>query len=164
MSTRCNILLTRDTRDCGEAPENDPEIWLYHHSDGYPAHVGRELCDLMEWICENRHQYVDIETISTTLVKGCLKPHLYGDCRTAPVDDGYEITTCEHCDIEYLYTITEHWIPEGTGIDVVEVDCKDVYSGKACTLCRVHTVKQGFVPDYEYEQCCDPDEVRAMLR
>lgn len=107
MSTRCNIIV-KDRYD---------RFWLYHHHDGYPEGVGEDLKKRMtkvfnEWSGNRLYS----EDIVNMLVKDG--------------DDEYEITTSEHGDIEYLYTIDlekrtlsyqavgRHWKENGTDLQV----------------------------------------------
>lgn len=78
MSTRCNIII----KGMGSQ-----DIILYHHHDGYPQGVGYDLKTRLDKI-QGRWYKSDIANF---LVKDA--------------DDEYEITTCIHTDIDYLYTI-----------------------------------------------------------
>lgn len=78
MSTRCNIIVKR---------KGYQDIILYHHHDGYPSGVGYDLYSRLEQI-EGHWYECDI---ANSLVKD--------------LDDEYEITSCIHGDIDYLYTI-----------------------------------------------------------
>ncbi len=73
MSTRANIKLIN----------GDSVIWVYRHSDGYPAETGHDLAEKLKKSCYDFNE----------LTAGILK------------DDAYRITTEQHGDIEYLYTI-----------------------------------------------------------
>lgn len=73
MSTRANIKLIN----------GDSIIWVYRHSDGYPAETGHDLAEKLKKSCYDFNE----------LTSGILK------------DDAYRITTEQHGDIEYLYTI-----------------------------------------------------------
>ncbi len=73
MSTRANIKLIN----------GDSIIWVYRHSDGYPAETGHDLSEKLKKTCYDFNE----------LTAGILK------------DDAYRITTEQHGDIEYLYTI-----------------------------------------------------------
>ena len=73
MSTRANIKLIN----------GDSIIWVYRHSDGYPAETGHDLAEKLKKSCYDFNE----------LTAGILK------------DDAYRITTEQHGDIEYLYTI-----------------------------------------------------------
>lgn len=80
MSTRCNIhIIDYRTND---------NMWLYHHHDGYPNGVGKELTDFLA-IPGNRS--LPPEGMLDTLI------YLYGD--------EYEVTDGEHGDIDYKYII-----------------------------------------------------------
>lgn len=78
MSTRCNIMIERE----GYFP-----VILYHHHDGYPQGVGYDLHTRLKNIEGGWYQ----QEIANSLVKD--------------LNDEYEITSCVHGDIEYLYVI-----------------------------------------------------------
>ena len=61
----------------------DSIIWVYRHSDGYPSETGHDLAEKLRKSCYDFNE----------LTAGILK------------DDAYRITTEQHGDIEYLYTI-----------------------------------------------------------
>ena len=87
MSTRCNVIIR----------EGSWKILLYHHHDGYPEGVGKDLKSLMERIVAN-HWFIDSERMATILVKN--------ETETTGFDDKeYEPACCLHYDIEYLYEI-----------------------------------------------------------
>lgn len=68
-------------------------ITLYHHSDGYPSGVGK---DLKKYLAEvvDKWAYWMSENIATNLVRGELDG-----------DTGYEVAICEHSDCQYGYLI-----------------------------------------------------------
>ena len=79
-------------------------IQLYHHHDGYPEGVGR---DLKKYLAEKHPVDWDVCEIANGLVKGDLK-YESQDFHGRPViktDDEYEITTCIHGDEDYVYII-----------------------------------------------------------
>lgn len=76
MSTRSNIKVTEGGNDF---------FYLYHHSDGYPEHVGKYLYEALKTL----PKYHDEAT--TKLVK---EPHMR-----------FELTTCIHGDIEWYYEV-----------------------------------------------------------
>lgn len=78
MSTRCNIIIKR---------EGYNDIILYHHHDGYPQGVGYYLHSRLKKI---KGWWYECD-IANNLVKD--------------TKDEYEITSCIHGDIDYLYTI-----------------------------------------------------------
>lgn len=112
MSTRANILITN-------AQGN--ESTLYHHHDGYPEGVGRELQRIL------RHITDEIENPDSMAAFITLQ------------DPTYEPTEGIHGDIDYLYTINtsthelyyEKAIWEGTGIH---------FSGEKHPLCTYHPI------------------------
>lgn len=85
MSTRCNIIVKDQFND---------RIYLYHHFDGYPEGVGADLKKFFD-----QYQKWQIQQHGVFLANKLVK-------NTAGLDDeGYEITTGLHGDIEYLYVI-----------------------------------------------------------
>lgn len=115
MSTRCNVIVKDKYR----------EFWLYHHHDGYPEGVG---ADLVKRLKQGFERDADVAEVVNALVKD--------------YKDEYEITTGEHGDIEYLYTIdcdkknlsyqavSHHWSENG-------LDEHTYYSNK------VYLIKEG---------------------
>lgn len=80
MSTRCNIIIKWQNK----------KIVLYHHHDGYPEGVGRDL----KFYLSKIHYWCD-EAIARNLVKN-----------TAGLrDNEYEPSMGLHGDIEYVYEI-----------------------------------------------------------
>ena len=80
MSTRCNIYI-HDSRD-------GSSLWIYHHHDGYPEGVGRQLKDFLS---DADNRLLRPEGMLEGLV------YVYGD--------EYEETTNQHGDISYRYDI-----------------------------------------------------------
>tara|TARA_R110002124_G_scaffold46322_1_gene139190 strand:- start:2039 stop:2587 length:549 start_codon:yes stop_codon:yes gene_type:complete len=74
---------TMSTRANIKLINGDSIIWIYRHSDGYPSETGHDLAEKLKKSCYDFHE----------LTAGILK------------DDAYRITTEQHGDIEYLYTI-----------------------------------------------------------
>lgn len=77
MSTRCNIIIKR----------KGYKAILYHHFDGYLEGVGQDLVNKLS----------DVQNWNWDDIANCLLKDRH--------DDGYELTSCIHGDIEYLYTI-----------------------------------------------------------
>lgn len=80
MSTRCNIII-KWRRD---------KITLYHHHDGYPEGVGRDLKFYL-----SKERYWNDEYIAEALVKN----------KAGLRDDEYKPSMGLHGDIEYVYEI-----------------------------------------------------------
>lgn len=78
MSTRCNIVIKHKGYN---------DIILYHHHDGYPQGVGYDL--------HSRLKKIEGCWYETDIANGLVKD----------AEDEYEITSCIHGDIDYLYTI-----------------------------------------------------------
>lgn len=97
MSTRCNIII----KDYGK------KCYLYHHSDGYPEHVGRLLKKFLKDYGEKEDVW-DGEAIATSLVKEGVSYKTVSPI-TGKVedrcDDYYHCSIGLHGDIEYLYVI-----------------------------------------------------------
>ena len=133
MSTRANIVLKQNIDAYKEAhpdyTEDGAEIWLYHHSDGYLSYLGKYLVDFM------RNYYVPgqcrpyIEDVATALVKGVTKDQWAGRNEQEWLDDdSFEVTTGQHGDIEYLYTIEEIWDKDDR-MTAVQLYAKHLSSG-----------------------------------
>jgi len=83
MSTRCNVIVA--DAQTGE------RAFLYHHCDGYPEGVGR---DLSEMLVGFRKEFEGRRLDTRELVR-----YIQGK------DKAYEPTTGIHGDAEYLYTL-----------------------------------------------------------
>lgn len=81
MSTRCNVILKEDGKT----------IYLYHHFDGYPEGVGADLKNMLDEVREKTIPY-NIYQWANHLLKN-------------KDDDGYELTSGLHGDIDYYYQI-----------------------------------------------------------
>lgn len=79
MSTRATILIK----------EGNEKVHIYHHHDGYPDGVGKDLKNYLKGV-----KYWDSEDIANDLIKGKVNS-----------DDEYEFTTCQHGDEAYGYLI-----------------------------------------------------------
>ena len=79
MSTRANILI----QELGKS------IWVYHHWDGYPEYLGAKIMKLLVEKADKYSEATDIANI------------MFHD----KDDDGFELTSGRHGDIEYLYHI-----------------------------------------------------------
>lgn len=77
MSTRANVKIVN---------KNGDTVWLYKHHDGYPTHTG----DILEFAFNGRFN---------TVPNNCKEQIDY------LLDNGFEITTEQHEDINWLYTI-----------------------------------------------------------
>lgn len=75
---------------------------LYHHHDGYPEGVGRDLKNYCDELPTGQWSHWSTRRIANDLVKGKLKDPY---CGIAGEDMGYEITNGFHADIEYAYLI-----------------------------------------------------------
>ena len=62
---------------------------LYHHCDGYPEGIGRDLKQFL-----HAKKWWFASEIANDLIK-----------QRGIKDDGYEVTTCVHGDEEYIYVI-----------------------------------------------------------
>ena len=89
MSTRCDIII----KDYGiyEGKAWKVQAKLYHHFDGYPEGVGAFLIKEVLPALENSNN-TSCDDIANFLVK-------HED------DNGFEVTVCNHIDIEYRYII-----------------------------------------------------------
>ena len=79
MSTRATILIK----------EGNEKVRMYHHHDGYPSGIGKDMKNYLKTL-----KWWDIEGITNYLIKGKLNG-----------DNEYEYTICQHGDEEYAYLI-----------------------------------------------------------
>lgn len=81
MSTRCNIVIK----------DKNNTFYVYHHCDGYPEGVGSFL----------------YRKVNDNLKKGrfCYAEDVVNYLLKDKEDNSYELTSCIHGDIEYLYEI-----------------------------------------------------------
>jgi len=112
MSTRCNIILEETNNN------NEFQIWLYRHSDGYPSGVFPTLSKFIQYMLDGFIKK-DISQSSGWLILLGIREHL-----EIINDDGYDIeyifspvrredwevgnyivTSGIHGDIEYLYAL-----------------------------------------------------------
>ena len=82
MSTRATILIRSDRQN--------EKVRIYHHSDGYPEGLGRDLKEYLKGV-KRWHVY----DIANDIIKG----------KCGKKDDGYELTPCQHGDEDYAYLI-----------------------------------------------------------
>lgn len=80
MSTRCNIYI----HDC----RNNSSLWIYHHHDGYPEGVGKQLKDFLS---NENNRILSPDDMLDGLI------YIYGT--------GYEKTEHQHGDVSYRYDI-----------------------------------------------------------
>lgn len=124
MSTRTNVVILK---------ENHKPVQLYHHHDGYPTGVGKEL---QEYIADILKEDKEILSTPDNLAKYLSHPER---------DDEYELEgrINLHFDIEYLYVIsldeetitcyrvrmwsTQHSDEELIAGDVEDKECHKVY-------------------------------------
>ena len=92
MSTRSNIrVLGKDTK-----------VWLYRHCDGYPAGNGSDLARALRWRdYTGKPRVAELDGFLNTILALRYTQQSY---ETKPRSI-YEITTGEHGDIEWLYTL-----------------------------------------------------------
>jgi hypothetical protein len=111
MSTRANILI-KDEHD---------SLWFYRHSDGYPEGTMPTLKKFMEWLKAGRIRNNVGQAAGWLIVLGHLEYRdgsedalKYNGPQFEPGNSdsisgwkvgAYEPTTCQHGDIEWLYTI-----------------------------------------------------------
>ena len=111
MSTRANVII--------ESKKYDERIILYRHSDGYPEGTLPTLEIFMDWMKSDKIRndvsqggswliILGAMELDTILEFGTSEGYGIKDTFRPPKDwksGSYEITTCIHNDIEYLYTI-----------------------------------------------------------
>jgi len=108
MSTRCNVLVK----------DKYSEQWFYRHSDGYPSVTAVSLQKFVNWLDKGIIRDNVSQGSSWLIIMGnteyskdesrCTpEPSEEDECYGWKVG-AYEITSCKHGDIEYLYTIDMH--------------------------------------------------------
>lgn len=84
MSTRANILVLFGLT----------KLYLYRHSDGYPAVNGADICEAMQAAGKDATKFV-----------GALLAKQYEATSFSPARPIYEVTTDVHGDIEWFYCV-----------------------------------------------------------
>lgn len=80
MSTRCEVSIR----------ESCYEVYhLYHHSDGYFEGVGKDLVEKLSELMTKDDNWPNAKELGEYLL----------------LDDGYEITDCDHYDIDFYYAV-----------------------------------------------------------
>lgn len=103
MSTRCNIKIVQADAE-GHIDHKCAPIWLYHHHDGYPEGVGRELTKVAEQMFYRACDYAN------RLMR--MDEPIYSDANTKMNE--FEITRGQHGDIDYLYEVTVPYPASGS--------------------------------------------------
>lgn len=94
MSTRACIKIKASIRlNDDDKKLTECVITLYHHCDGYPEGVGKDLKKYLRDVVSKWNWWMP-EDIATNLVRGELDG-----------DTGYEVAICEHSDCQYGYVI-----------------------------------------------------------
>lgn len=85
MGTRCNIKISY----------GDTTIWIYRHWDGYLAETGRDVFYKLQNSRKENYSMGGKDEASRINIPNFINSFL--------LDNRYELTTCEHGDIEFLY-------------------------------------------------------------
>lgn len=105
MSTRANIFIRNDYDD-------DEKVVLYHHCDGYPDGVGRDLTNILNKFRKENHSTVSKEELANYICNN---------------DSDFRNTTpCEAADAEYIYEIN---------LAKRRVEWEGLYTGEQDWLC-----------------------------
>ena len=94
MSTRCNVLVKDSKGD---------ELWYYRHSDGYPESVLPSLQPLIDKVNDGSLRGNIVQFTGWIIKQGIDE---YKNVNWEWKVGAYEPTTCQHGDVEWLYTIT----------------------------------------------------------
>jgi hypothetical protein len=98
MSTRANIIITDDS---GE------KLWFYKHSDGYPEGTMPILRQFLDMVRTGKIRNNVMQAAGWLVVLG--REELLRDKHSAHYSSwkvgDIEPTTCQHEDIEFLYTV-----------------------------------------------------------
>ena len=103
MSTRCHVIV--------KGSENEPQdqwAYIYHHHDGYPEGVGKDLGKAFEEkiksnVLGHKYTWENVIEIITN------------------IDDEYEVDNGIHGDEEYLYVVTLERDKEGVCVDCYKI-------------------------------------------
>lgn len=104
MSTRANIFIRNDYDD-------DEKEVLYHHCDGYPEGVGKDLTRILNKFSEEIHSTVSKEDLANYICNSdndfrITTPYVAGDAEYI-----YEIYLVKRrVDWEHLYTGEQEWL------------------------------------------------------
>ena len=104
MSTRANIFIRNDYDD-------HEKVVIYHHYDGYPEGVGKDLTNILHKFSKEKHANVSKEELANYI---CNSDSDY--CITTPYEAGdaeyiYEINLAKHrVEWERLYTGEQEWL------------------------------------------------------
>jgi hypothetical protein len=112
MSTRCHVIVRN-----GKNENKEKWNYIYHHCDGYPAGVGKELSDILTEIQGNGVSRNDFN--ANFITENILN-----------YSDEYELDNSIHGDEEYIYLIdveTKH-IVDGFESNSVTLTCYEVLS------------------------------------
>lgn len=77
-------------------------IDLYHHCDGYPEGIGRDLKKYCNTLPNGQWAYWSVRITANQLLKGAISEEIDGEVQK---DMSYEVTNGFHSDIEYAYLI-----------------------------------------------------------
>lgn len=106
MSTRANIVIRNDYDD-------KEKVVIYHHCDGYPEGVGKDLTSILQKYSENEHANATKEELANFICNA---------------DSDFRITTpFENADAEYIYEINSA---------KRHVEWERVYNGEQKWLCN----------------------------
>ena len=106
MSTRANIFIRNDYDD-------QEKVVIYHHYDGYPEGVGKDLTSILHKINKEKHTKVTKEELANYICNN---------------NNDYRITTpFEAADAEYIYEIN---------LAKRRVEWEGLYNGEQEWLCN----------------------------
>lgn len=93
ISTKANIVITED----------DKQIFLYRHYDGYPEVAYEHLKSFMSEKFNKSSRSLSCELVATELIQSHTISEDYKE--NMGIEFSYKLTHGYHCDIEYIYII-----------------------------------------------------------
>ena len=104
MSTRANIFIRNDYDD-------DEKVVLYHHCDGYPEGVGRDLTNILHKFSKEKHANVSKEELANYICNSDNDFRNTTPCEAGDTEYIYEINLAKHrVEWERLFTGEQEWL------------------------------------------------------
>ncbi len=104
MSTRANIFIRNDYDD-------DEKVIIYHHYDGYPEGVGKDLTRILHTFCQENHTTTSKEELARYICDSDGDFHIMTPCVAIDAEYNYEINlTKRRVEWVHLYTGEQEWL------------------------------------------------------
>lgn len=104
MSTRANIFIRNDYDD-------NEKVVIYHHYDGYPEGVGKDLTCILQKFSKEKHVNVSKEELANFICNSDSNFRITTPFETADVEYIFEINLVRHS-VEWtgLYNGEQEWL------------------------------------------------------